>query len=229
MTTTLFRSPPIYKLPREVLSEIFSIATHQSDDPVSAISVPLTISHVCSHWRKISLSTGRLWSRLVLFYPAVDCDQVARTISWLNRSKSYPLEILLDLRYPKWDWPASEDRHPFTDEMLQTVLTILLLHIHRWKTFEMLTDTWRPIHGFLKRIRDAPNLRAPMLQRLELSRCNAYFVRRGEAFQPCELKDPIPLFSTGLEAEGLRDVSLVGVHVDWTKSRCFRHLLDLTL
>ncbi|KAG7090463.1 hypothetical protein E1B28_009579 [Marasmius oreades] len=219
----------VHKLPLEILSTIFSIATHLSDDPVSAISVPLSISHVCARWRKVSLSTGSLWTRLALFFPAIDPAQLTRTICWLNRSKSYPLEILLDLRYSDWDWPSSGDGHPFTGEMLQVLLTILLPHVQRWKTFEMLTDTWEPIHTFLTRIRDTPNLKAPMLQSLALSRCNAYFVRKGEVFQPIELKEPIPLISTGMEAEGLRDVLLAGVHVDWTKSRCFRNLLDLTL
>ncbi|KAK1225813.1 hypothetical protein PQX77_011224 [Marasmius sp. AFHP31] len=213
---------------------IFTAALHLCDDPLSAIYVPLALSHVCARWRKISISTSSLWNRLVLFYPAVDSAQIERTMTWLTRSKLQPLEILLDFRVPDW-WEhdeLEENDHPFTVEMLEIVLKILLRHVGQWKTFEMLTDTWEPMHAFLCHINTGNvggAVKAPLLQSVALSRCNAYFVTKGASFQPADLKEPVVLFGgDSAELERLRDVSLTGVHVDWTRS-CLRNLHDLSL
>ncbi|KAL0062367.1 hypothetical protein AAF712_010778 [Marasmius tenuissimus] len=220
------------QLPDEILSMIFTAAFYLCDDPLSAISIPLTLSHVCARWRKISISTSILWTRLVLFFPAVDSAQTERTTAWLARSKLQPLEILLDFRVSDWwEHDEPEENHPFTVESLELVLKILLRHLSQWKTFEMLTDTWEPIHAFLCHINTNVGgvVKAPLLQSVALSRCNEYFVTKGASFQPDDLKEPVALFGgDSAELDRLRDVSLTGVHVDWTRS-CLRNLHDLSL
>jgi hypothetical protein len=99
----------------------------------------------------------------------------------------------------------------------------LLAHVKRWRQFELLADTWEPIFFFLQNTRHVEA--APFLRSLSLSRCNAYFASKKAIFQPVQLQDPIPLFG-GLALESLRDVSLVGVHVDWTRSS-LRNLTSL--
>uniref|UniRef100_A0A0W0F8F1 F-box domain-containing protein n=1 Tax=Moniliophthora roreri TaxID=221103 RepID=A0A0W0F8F1_MONRR len=210
------------KLPDEILSMIFSHATHTRDDPLSAVSTPLIISHVCTKWRKVALSAGSLWTKLAVFSPEIHASQLIRISTWLTRSKSYPLEVLLDFRYDEWDW--DEYSHPFTGEMMKVVLELLLPHVGRWRTFEMLVDTWEPIHTFL--VQTSGVKEVPMLQSVALSRINAYFVTKGQTFQPDDLKKPVPLFG-GCALGSLRDAALSGVHVDWTTSY-LRNLLNLS-
>lgn len=148
-------------------------------------------------------------------------EQFSHIMTWLSRSKTYPLNLLLDFRDPKWDW--EEHSHTFGWQGMSTVLLMLLPHVKRWRCFELLTDTWAPIFAFLWHTRNVVS--APMLQTIALSRCNAYFACKGEVFQPQSLKQPVPLFG-GLELENLRHVSLSGVHVDWAKS-ALSHLVEL--
>jgi hypothetical protein len=103
------------------------------------------------------------------------------------------------------------------------VIQFLLIHVKRWCHFELLTDTWAPIFIFLWNTRHVEA--APLLRSLSLSRCNAYFASKGAVFQPVKLQDPIPLFG-GLALDALRDVSLVGVHLDWATSS-LRNLTSL--
>ncbi|EEB89081.1 hypothetical protein MPER_12866, partial [Moniliophthora perniciosa FA553] len=184
---------------------------------------PVTISHVCTKWRKVALSAGSLWTKLAVFSPEIDASQLIRISTWLTRSKAYPIEVLLDFRYDgERDW--DEYSHPFTGEMMKVILKLLLPHVGRWKTFEMLLDTWEPMHTFL--VQTSGVKEAPMLQSVALSRVNAYFVTKGQTFQPDDLKKPVPLFG-GCALGSLRDVTLSGVHVDWTRSH-LRNLLDLS-
>ena len=103
------------------------------------------------------------------------------------------------------------------------ILDLLFIHVERWRGFELLTDTWSPIFLFLWK---ASCIKAaPLLRSLCLSRCNAYFASKRAVFQPVQLQAPLPLFG-GLELDALRDVSLVGVHVDWARSS-LRNLTSL--
>lgn len=216
------RHSPIHRLPHELLSLIFLMATHDSYDPYEATRSPVQITHVCSRWRQIALSTGGLWTNIILTFP-VSTRQLNRTVPWLGRSKASPLNILLDFRDPSWDW--EENTHGFSWQDMEVVLRLLLPHVTRWRRFELLTDTWAPIFTFLWYTRRIVS--APKLERLSLSRCNAFFAARGESFQPVSLKQPLPLFG-GFAPENLREVSLVGVHVDWSKS-ALRNLVKLEM
>jgi hypothetical protein len=113
--------------------------------------------------------------------------------------------------------------HRFNLKHMALILGNLLAHVKRWRHFELLTDTWAPIFFFLWNTRNVKA--APLLQSLSLSRCNAYFASNTATFQPAQLQDPIPLFG-GLALDALRDVSLVGVHVDWARSS-LRNLTSL--
>ncbi|KAF8824125.1 hypothetical protein HHX47_DHR9000471 [Lentinula edodes] len=143
--------------------------------------------------------------------------------TWLSRSRSYPLDILLDFRDEEWDW--EEEDHLFTHDAAKEIISVILPHSKRWRHIEFFTDTWAPIHAFLDLTRDIDDL--PVLKSVALSRCNAYFARKGECFKPVELKEPITLF-TGGRLPALRDLALVGVHVDWRQS-VMVNLLELEL
>ena len=211
------RSLP-HNLPSELLSYIFSIATDCCEERYEAILTPITMSHVCSRWREVAISAGGLWTKFSLTFPTYR-GQLSRTMTWLSRSRTYPIDILLDFRDPLWDW--DEHSHVFHWQDMESIVRLFLTHVKRWHHFELLTDTWAPIFTFLWYTRGVES--APLLRSISLSRCNAYFASKGEIFQPVELKEPIPLFG-GLTLNKLRDVSLSGVHVDWARSS----LRDLT-
>jgi hypothetical protein len=127
----------------------------------------------------------------------------------------------MDCRDPEWDW--DEENHQFGWSAMQSILEQLLPHADRWETLDILTDTWLPIYSFL-RITSSNNItRLPHLRSISLSRCNAYFAATSQTFQPLAFAEPITLFG-GAAIPKLREVCLVGVHVDWDSSP----LQDLT-
>ncbi|KIK51210.1 hypothetical protein GYMLUDRAFT_116114, partial [Collybiopsis luxurians FD-317 M1] len=199
-------------LPNEIVSFIFLHAIRDYDHPSEAAFFPLTISHTCSRWRRVSLSTSALWTSVKLSLPNSP-EQLDYLQAWLVRSKSHPLNMLLDFRDEEWNW--DEDDHLFIRDWADKIFSAILPHAKRWRHIELFTDTWAPIHAFLKLTEEIVDL--PVLKSIALSRCNAYFARKGECFKPIELKEAIPLFG-GIRLPSLRDLSLVGVHVDWQKS-----------
>ncbi|KAF9463177.1 hypothetical protein BDZ94DRAFT_1193387, partial [Collybia nuda] len=213
-----YQLSPSCSLPNELLSHIFFLASHDYENDYDAVITPVWISHVCSHWRQVALLTGTLWTNLTLAFP-VSRPQLSKAITWLIRSQKHPIDILFDFRDPSWDW--EEESHTFRWQDMEAILRLFLPHVQRWHRFELLTDTWAPIFTFLWYTRKVES--APILESLSLSRCNAYFASKQESFHPIKLKEPIPLFG-GLPLEKLREVSLTGVHVEWSSSK----LCDLT-
>ena len=218
--TTNSSTRTIQDLSPELLSYIFFMATHHLQDRAGSILQPITISHVSSRWREIAISTRALWTSIILSFPIFP-SQLLRSQIWLSRSHPLPIDIFLDFRDPSWDW--EEDSLGVPLELMAPVLKFLLADVKRWRHFELLTDTWAPIFAFLQDTRDVDA--APLLRSISLSRCNAYFASKGAVFQPVQFQDPIPLFG-GLALDALRDVSLVGVHVDWAQSS-LRNLTSL--
>ncbi|TFL03455.1 hypothetical protein BDV98DRAFT_503666 [Pterulicium gracile] len=216
----------VHRLPNELLSYVFLATRHERhclnefdyDKPVprhhsGLINGPLDLSHVCRRWRMLALATSRLWTFLVLTFPITRSD-LARFVHFLSRSKDSPLDIFLDFRDEEWDLDDDdeEEEHDFREEHMKRVLRIITPHISRWRTIEMLTDTWEPMYCFLRDIKGAPDLQK--LLSVRLTRCNAYFVRKGEWFYPQSKKEALPLFA-GMALPQLKTLSLAGVHVDW--------------
>ncbi|KAH7920515.1 hypothetical protein BV22DRAFT_799213 [Leucogyrophana mollusca] len=214
---------PVESLPNELLSAIFTLATHDSHDIPHAVSFPIVLSHVCKHWRQVSFSTSSLWTAILLTHPGKK-SQLSRAVDWLARSRNRPLQIHLDFRDPSWNW--DETSHSFGWKNMENVMRLLLPHVTRWESLQLSTDTWAPIFTFLwysARVKSAP-----LLRDIQLSRCNAFFATKGEIFSPAAMREPIAWFTGGLAFTSLRRVSLAGVHVDWSNSG-LTGLLDLEL
>ncbi|KAG7440056.1 uncharacterized protein BT62DRAFT_840452, partial [Guyanagaster necrorhizus] len=201
------------RVPNELLSYIFLYASSQTN--------AVHLSHVCSRWRNVALSTGSLWTDIIVTFPT-SVGQLSCALTWLRRSRVHPLDLYLDFRDPDWDW--DEHSHGFGPEDMQVVLRLLLPHANRWRSLSVLTDTWAPMWTFLK---ETQRVDMSSLRSVKLSRCNAYFVGKGETFEPVGLKEPLRLFG-GQGISALKEVGLVGVHVDWTGSG-LRNLVDLEL
>ncbi|KAJ7061689.1 hypothetical protein C8F01DRAFT_1138129 [Mycena amicta] len=251
------------RLPNELLTTIFIFSIEQSSSSSSphdsltttTSCLPTTLSHVCRRWYLVALASGALWTSLVLTYPTSP-HQFTRLLTFLSRAQNHPLAILLDVRDPDWDFELPEDEHGFTAQDMQLVLKLLFAGSgkqRRWRSVELLADTWAPIHAFLAFGAGNPG---PGLEKLVLARCNAYFARKGQTFEPATLNDPLPLFGitspscddtsssssppnspSGLLSPTpvlpkLQHVSLVGVHIDWSAAHialCGGNLTTLEL
>ncbi|KAJ7644613.1 hypothetical protein FB45DRAFT_1021369 [Roridomyces roridus] len=79
---------PVLTLPHEITSEVF--LRYLDDEPTCN---PLVLSSVCSLWRKVALSTPRLWTHL---HPRHDWTHVADFLRlWLPRAGALPVDIRL--------------------------------------------------------------------------------------------------------------------------------------
>ncbi|KAG1865476.1 hypothetical protein DFJ58DRAFT_771258 [Suillus subalutaceus] len=120
-------------LPVEILSYIFTLATHDAastnndykrryEVPFSpeSVTMPTVLAAVHRHWRNIALSTSTLWSSLVMSLGQVvrvkvgpDADDerayttfldVQRLAAHIARSRNSSVDILIDTRDPEWDF-----------------------------------------------------------------------------------------------------------------------------
>ena len=211
----IFSSPVMsYDLTRllatETLSHVFVLSILTPEISGDIRDLPLTISWVCRRWRHTALNTPMLWTNIIVGGPYLSSASIYRTQTWLSRSHNRTLRIYMDLRDPDWDW--NEATHTFNGDDMNQMLSLLVPHISRWKSVDILSDTWVPIHNLLLYTR---SLAALSLRRIALSRCNAYLASRGQRFIPEDFKTPIALLTGGTPQ--LRYISLSGVHVDWPR------------
>ena len=82
---------PIQCMPAEIMAEIFCWSL--PNNPNLKVSYPpLLLGRVCSNWRKIALSTPRLWSSLG-FESGFIPSSVTGIETWLTRAGSCPLTL----------------------------------------------------------------------------------------------------------------------------------------
>lgn len=254
-------------LPVEILSYIFTLATHDAvstkkdykrryEVPFSpeSVTMPTVLASVNRHWRNIALSTSTLWSSLVMSLGQVvrvkvgqDADDerayttfldVQRLAAHIARSRNSSVDILIDTRDPEWDFEDDGEEcsthnatcFPYATFIPQ-ILDLLFPQMYRWRSLTILSDTWAPLRVALERL-SVPALTkgsgAPRLETLMLMRCNE-FLGHLDTFSPRtqHMFDGIPFTAlTGtphddLSAQShplpkLRNLTLVGVHLNWT-------------
>ncbi|TFK65477.1 hypothetical protein BDN72DRAFT_860591 [Pluteus cervinus] len=87
---------PVYRLPPEILSRIFTLLQYVPKFPGDLHSRRkptlewVKVTHVSQHWRDVAIGSPNLWSQISTTYPKCLAEE------WLQRSKSAPLSI--DLR-----------------------------------------------------------------------------------------------------------------------------------
>ncbi|KAJ7472633.1 hypothetical protein FB451DRAFT_1367550 [Mycena latifolia] len=88
---------PARRLPEDVVAEIFTAALPSDRNAVmSGAESPLLLCHVCRAWRRLALSTPRLWATLHIVAPGTPSELLEideRINTWLSRSGSLPLSI----------------------------------------------------------------------------------------------------------------------------------------
>ncbi|RDB27461.1 hypothetical protein Hypma_004100 [Hypsizygus marmoreus] len=146
---SLFRAivSPIRRIPQDVLVEIFlltrdwwegiSVLNEFKSRPVGPLPTPspLVITHVCSEWRRVALSTPMLWAKIKVGYeayvsPMPNCspDNNERLRTWLARTgMHHPLDITY----------ASPPHHNITGAPLSWTSP----YVHRIKIFYLRGET----------------------------------------------------------------------------------------
>ncbi|KAK7461320.1 hypothetical protein VKT23_008499 [Stygiomarasmius scandens] len=128
---------PIRKLPVEILTQIFSLChldsgygleIRQGVQKGETVKSPiLALSHVCSHWRTVSISRPLLWSSISIDFERLEDDDAERLQSliglYLDRSRRAFLNIRMTSFYMY-----------FPDERPELVFRALLAERVRWKT-----------------------------------------------------------------------------------------------
>jgi len=91
-------------LPSELLVEAFLWCCVNGNNPTTERHPAFMLSHVCSRWRNLALSTPKLWSRLGLHLSTGKDGSVKRLLSmcyftelFLERSGEMPLDIALEV------------------------------------------------------------------------------------------------------------------------------------
>ncbi|KAF8312968.1 hypothetical protein DL93DRAFT_2081650 [Clavulina sp. PMI_390] len=61
------------------------------------LTIPLTLSYVCAQWRSITLSTGLLWSSIVVLYRYYTPLEISILTWQLKRAGNCPLNVTIDM------------------------------------------------------------------------------------------------------------------------------------
>ncbi|KAG2102308.1 hypothetical protein BD769DRAFT_1361276 [Suillus cothurnatus] len=163
----------INSLPVELLSYIFTLATHDCDSEEGhafspeSVTLPTVLASVNSRWREIALSIPTLWSTLSIDLKALVRQHPNNTFSFnqqpfdqilniITRSKHSSLDILIDARDPKSHELIGCMSPPFTEtsqrytSCMPYVFFLLLAEKERWRSLEVISDTLNPLCAALR-------------------------------------------------------------------------------
>ncbi|KAK0499378.1 hypothetical protein EDD18DRAFT_850078 [Armillaria luteobubalina] len=123
-------SSPAYYDPDGILKCIFTFACLRDDDENGSSQwlTPLTISHVCSHWHKVSLDVPEMWSYLDIHWltsPTADLELIRMYIA--RTKPDTPLSIRIDLE--------TSSSHFYSQSLI-----LLLEHSRRWREAVLTVD-----------------------------------------------------------------------------------------
>ena len=179
-----------------------SDATGSSDFSPSSLSFQTIVSLVCRHWRNVAFSTPFLWTTIEVTPEARPPYEPVSM--WLQRSKGLPIDICVDCERLEVEPPSNAD--------LKFLFSLLVPHIHRWRTMEISVEEYRHMYVFLSAVSDPSILAAPQLTTLEL-----YHHEETEEFDSVDtgMSGQLPLF--GGSAPLLTRLVLWGVPIDWNQ------------
>jgi hypothetical protein len=121
---------PIHLLPTEILTEIFVWGSVEFQNPFYYHELSNTVSQVCRRWRKVSLETACIWSRIRLDLNTCSFIEWSRICpvleEWSFRASSMGMELQLSLE--PGDFPE-----PNTWLCMDAIRSLS----HRWKSITM--------------------------------------------------------------------------------------------
>lgn len=189
----------INRLPSELISKIFEIASEDQDGAI------VLLSHVCRDWRRIAFSSPRAWSKvLVDLSPSSNDPRVARSLAYLARSGACPLDVRL----------ITSSGHP--SDPSNGVVDALYRTFSRWRTFSFDCSSSGVSSEVIKSLAG----HAPVLEELRLvfepaSRAHGDSPRLPSNFS--------------VRAPSLRVLHLngVGINLEWASTLTNLHTLEL--
>ena len=122
------------------------------DEEIDDYLMEVVVSHVCRHWRTLSIGYPKLWSK---FFHTNDLTVItlARFEAYMERSASLSLRIWFDFR--------PDANNPLNFQLFDMAID----HVRRWQHFTLYSECNRELLGHLSRLQ---NLSAPMLEHLVL-------------------------------------------------------------
>jgi hypothetical protein len=117
-------SSPIQRLPRELLSAIFTAGVCEDGDGQDDPLVLGAIMLVCSRWREIAVDTPALWSRITVD----EHNSVEAARRRVARSKDTPLDVRLS-------FAESSEHGPGMSDVMMRALDMLRPTVIRWRSF----------------------------------------------------------------------------------------------
>ena len=100
------------------------------------IQLPITVSHVCRHWREVALRTPSLWRRVSLS----PHERLWR--ERIDRARTCTLDVeLLPWREVKGGGRRSQDLNAYT---VQWYMYLVLPFIYRWRSLDLLFTDYQP-------------------------------------------------------------------------------------
>jgi F-box-like len=118
------RFSPIFRLPLELLTEIFFICVFEVgwlDSDQSRYRPPMLFGMVCSAWRELAWSTPKLWNSVQLNLDNAPDSVPSLVKGWLDRSGKLPLSI----------FAIRENNSPNPNVL--AVMDIIARHSERWE------------------------------------------------------------------------------------------------
>jgi len=172
---------------------------------------------ISKYWNTVANGTPQLWTKINLSFPFAH-HHLAAMLKRVRTSKLEKVDVSINFRDP--DWNGDEPDHalngvnPHTEESIwvQNILTVLRDTERRWKSIEVVSQTWLPLYKLME---GWTFTHLPSLESISMERKNSMFGMQGVPFDPRPLIGPMTLFGRNASLPKLRGLSLSAVHVDW--------------
>ncbi|KAF4590028.1 hypothetical protein EYR40_009577 [Pleurotus pulmonarius] len=235
---------PIHRLPVELLSRIFvegvnidypyahspflfkpNQPTYREDDPtIRSPDFQLLVSHICKHWRDIALNTACLWNTIHFSSP----KHLSRAREYIRRClpptdakdryKRSPIQ-LLDVMVDTVSPRECREGRDLCKDHFDDVFGIIMPYVELWRSFHLKVrdDACKALAR--KHLGNATG--GAHLETLQLYHFEAFGDARD--LYIATYRPPVIVFHNKLPK--LRNVSLIGVNLNWSDSN-FLHSLD---
>ncbi|TFK74575.1 hypothetical protein BDN72DRAFT_833066 [Pluteus cervinus] len=180
----------ISHLPPEIWAQVIVLARPHKL-PKHILPIEVVLSHVCSDWRSVVISSPELWANIKIFSP----KSLAYLPTYLQRSGGWPLSLFLDLYdAEKPSLYRNGATALISSAFLDTLAELVVPHVSRWRRFVMFTIREANSRHFLAHVH---GLAAPLLECVKVL-VEMPAEREEPATQDASSTEPLVPFSGGV-------------------------------